>query len=107
MSGPAKARPPFTIYHSLFTPAVLFDDGIELLRCRLGPEIGRREDGALEGGAAGAGALGRREPPDGLAHDDLRVADVLVEVLDYRLDRDRVVPLVPAVVVGDERQRRV
>src|SRR5687767_2262167 len=92
-------RSPFTIYHPLFTAPVFFDDGIEPLRCRLGPEFGRREDGALEGGAAGAAAPGRREPADGLAHDDLRVAHVLVEVLDHRLDRDGVVRLVPAVVV--------
>src|SRR5215207_9772136 len=92
---------------SLSLLPVLFDDGIELLRCRLGPEFGRREDGVLDGGAAAAGAPGGGEPPDGFAHDDLRVADVLVEVLDHGLDRDGVVRLVPAVVVGDERQRRV
>src|SRR3712207_552674 len=94
-----------TYYSSL--PRVLFDDRRELPRCRVGPEVGRGEYRVLERRAARARGLRRGEPLDGLAHDDLGVAHVLVEVLDDGLDRDGVVLLVPAVVVGDERERRV
>src|SRR5215218_5912136 len=102
-----NARRLFTIYPSLFTSAVLFDDRIELPRCRVGPEVWRGEDCVPERRAAVARSLGRREMLDGLAHDDLRVSDVLVQVLDHGLDRNGVVLLVPAVVVRDERERRV
>src|ERR1041385_950708 len=96
---------PFTIDY--LPSLVLFDDRFEPLRCRLRPEVWRGEDGVAERGAAGAGVLRLREAADGLAHDGLRVADVLVEVLDHRFDRDGVVVFVPAVVVRDERERGV
>src|ERR1051326_6608922 len=94
----AKRRLNYSPFTLDYLPSlVLFDDRFEPLRCRLGPEVWRREDGVAQRRAAGARALRLREAAAGLAHDGLRVADVLVKVLDHRLDRDGVVVFVPAV----------
>src|SRR5436309_7587443 len=97
----------FLVTCRLSLVTVFFDDGIELFRCRCGPKFGRGEDGMLEGRAALTAARLRTQAADGRAHDHLRVTHVLVQILDDRLDRDGIVSLVPAIVIGDERERGV
>src|SRR5439155_742603 len=68
--------------------------------------LGARDHRVLEEVPARARA-GRRERRDHGAEDFPRRRDVLQEVLDHGLDGDRRVRLVPHVVIGRERQRRV
>src|SRR2546422_11538159 len=67
---------------------------------------GARDHGVREEVPARA-RPGRRERRERAAEDVLRRPDLPQDALRHRFDRDRLVRLVPDVVVGRERQRRV
>src|SRR4030042_873829 len=67
---------------------------------------GVRDDRVLQGGAAVAAAAGlRAEGRQGLLEDGLGVADVVGQVPEDELDRDRLLGLVPAVIIRGRAQR--
>ena len=68
--------------------------------------VGLSDDGRREGVRVGR-RLAEIEVLDGLDEDALRGLRVRLEVPDDLLDRHRRVALVPAVVVGDQRHRRI
>src|ERR1043166_3007255 len=86
---------------------VLSNDCFQLLRGRFGPEVRSGEDGVLQGGAAFALAPARLQTLHRLTQNKLRVAHVLVEILNHRLDANSVMAWMPAVVISHQRQRRI
>src|SRR5437763_15934188 len=94
----------FLHYLLLRILAVLSNDGLKLALGCLRPQIGRRKYRVFQSGAAFTATGRAAKPLHRFAHDDLRIADVLIERFNHRVHRDRVMGRMPAVVTSDERQ---
>src|SRR6185369_9799706 len=75
--------------------------------CRLGPEIWRREDRVLQRRTAFTTSLALLHQPRRLTQNQLRITYVLVQILNDRLNTHRIVTRMPAIVISNERERRV
>ena len=90
-------------YSGMYLPMI----GARFFFVSAGTRSGRRDERRGQRARAGARASPSVERADGAGNHLLRRARVLRQVGDDHLHRHRVVIRMPAVVVGDERDRRV
>src|SRR5438105_2888610 len=97
----------FLHYLLLRILAILTNDGLKLALGCLRPQIRRSEYRVFQGRAALTTTRRPAQTLNRFAHDDLRIADILIEIFNNRLNGDCVMGRMPTVVISDKRQRGV